>query len=887
MNHKKSIIGIILLLFIAGCSTEKNTLVTRSFHNLTSNYNIFFNGDESYKKGISRMQESYADDFTRILPIFLYGDPTIASGIAPDMETAIQKATKVITLHSITVKPEFKDGPKTGKQQSFYEQNEYNRFVPKNYLLMGKAYLHRHDYALAIETFKFILTNYHYDDIRYETQIWLARAFNETGEFLDAEDILDVLAGTSELPEKLLTDLYATVADYHMKHSDYESAIAPMTKAVETARKKYERIRYTFILAQLHQEAGDPEKASAYYRKVIQMNPSYEFSFNSRINRASVFMTGSEGSREIKEELRKMLKDEKNQEFQDQIFYALGNVSFREGDIEEALALFKISSERSISNNQQKTSSCLTIADIYYEQHNYEMADLYYDSAKVYLTDDYPDYDVIMRKTSSLSVLVQNLQVIQREDSLQRLAGMDARGRLAVIDSIIARLQRAEQEAREAEMQANQDMQYNRIALNEAQRTGFGSSADAGGSWYFYNQAAKGFGQPEFRMKWGNRKLEDNWRRSNKREISFGELEEMAQDSSGVAATGMEILSENSREFYLRDIPLTDSMMEISETRITEALYNAGTIYRNDLVDLPKSIETYQDLLDRYPGNDFTLSTYYNLYSLFREDNKPAMANFYKELIVREFPESQPAMILTNPNYASDLLAGENAVNVFYEQTYENYRQGYYERVMIDVDTAFARFEGDPILQKFRFLKVLSIGKTRDIMVFTQALDSLAKSTDDSEVAQSASDILAYIMSSDEEVKTETRKMEAEEIYRADSAGVFFYGMVFSSGVDINQLKFEFINFNLDHYPNLTFDVVHEVLPGGEIALFVRKFPDTEKAWTYADTVATDKQIFGLLDGGELRIFIISAANADILLQDGDPQKYWLFFEKHYIRYSY
>jgi tetratricopeptide (TPR) repeat protein len=882
LNQKITIIGLLFLLSFTGCSTEKNTLVTRSYHNLTSRYNIFFNGNENFQQGVKRLEDSHTDDFTRILPIFLYGDPNNASSIAPDMQTAIQKATKVITLHSITVKPEFKDGPRSEKQKEFYDRNEYNIFVPENYLMMGKAYLYQLDFHLAIETFKFILSEYHYDEIVFETQIWLARSYNELGNYDEAYDILEVLTGNTAFPDKLNTDLNVTLADHYMKQEFYERAINPMTSAVETAKKKKDRIRYAFILAQLHQEAGQMEKASEYYRKVIQMNPPYEFSFNSRIKRASVFMAGSERSKEIKDELQKMLKDDKNNDFQDQIYFAIGNVYFREGNVDEALEYYKLSSIKSVSNTQQKTSSCLTIADIYYEQQSYNLADMYYDSAKVYLNESYPGYDVIMRKTSSLGELVQNLHVAQTEDSLQRLAAMDESDRLEIIDAIIMELQRVEQLAREEEMRAMQDQQYNRMALNESQRTGF--SADQSGSWYFYNQAAKGFGQPEFRMKWGNRSLEDNWRRSNKRVINFDEIEELTQDTSAVPADQMKILSNKSREFYLQNIPFTDSMMEISHGKIMTALYNAGNIYKNELMDMPKSIATFQDLLDRYPQNDYSLSVYYNLYNLYTEETNIQMANIYKELIVSEFPESQPALILTNPNYAEDLMAEKNSVNRFYEQTYQNYKQGFYERVISDVDTALLRYNGDPLIPKFQFLKVLSIGRTQDILVFTLALDSLIATTTDQEVAESANAILAYILASDEEVKTETKKIEAEEIYRLDSTGNFYFGMILNSSVDINQLKFEIINYNLDHYPNRTFDVVHEVLQNKVIVLFVKQFPDIELSLEYSGQVVSDELISGVLGEAEYRIMIISASNADILLEDGDPEKYWLFFQKHYIR---
>lgn len=593
-------------------------------------------------------------------------------------------------------------------------------------------------------------------------------------------------------------------------------------------------------------------------------------------------MAGTDNAKEIKDELRKMLKDDKNADFKDQIYYAQGNVAFREGNVEEAIDMYKLSSAHSISNTQQKTTSCITLADIFYNRQDYEMADFYYDSAAVNLTTDYPDYEEFKLKTASLSLLVENLNIVQLEDSLQMLAGLDEASRLAVIDSIIAQLQLAEQLAREEEARAMQDQQYNRMALNQNQRSGY--AAEQGGKWYFYNNAAKGVGQPEFRMKWGTRKLEDNWRRSNKTEISFetGIGEEEGVDSTGVLAEKQKVLSSKSREFYLQDIPLNDSMMQISDRKIIDALFDAGTIYKNDLRDIPRAVVTYTDLLGRYPENHYTLNTYYNLYSIYNQENNMQLANVYKQSIVREFPESQPAQLLTNPNYAAELLAQENEVNNYYERTYQLFQQGYYDRVIRDVDTALVRFAENPLIPKFELLKVLAIGKTEEVLVFTMALDSLASTTPDPQVADMASMILAYILNSDQEVKTETQKIEAEEIYSPDTLGVFFYGLFVNNRVDLNQLKFEFINLNIDNFPNNTFDIVDETLEEGEVALYVKEFPDMTDAKDYLQLTRMNEVIRKTLEGVSYRPFIISRGNAEILLSDRVPDKYWLFFRKHY-----
>ena len=325
-------------------------------------------------------------------------------------------------------------------------------------------------------------------------------------------------------------------------------------------------------------------------------------------------------------------------------------------------------------------------------------------------------------------------------------------------------------------------------------------------------------------------------------------------------------------------------MIEISNDRIIEGLYNAGTIYKNELHDNPRAVETYQELIDRFPGNEYTLSTYYNLYRLFEEDNDFPGASIYKESIIREFPESQPAQILTNPNYISELQARENEVNDFYQLTYDMYQQGDYYGVIRNSDTAMSRYSGEPVIPKFQFLKVLAIGKTEDILIFTQALDSLANSSPDPEIAERSAEILAYILDTDRETRTETEKIQAEEIYLADSTGSFSFGLFFTGAADINQLKFEFINLNLDIYPNRTFNVVHEDLEEEVTAVLVSRFRDIDQAWEYYEHAIRTEKIFEVLEGSDYRLFIISEGNVAILLENRRANIYWLFFQKHYVR---
>jgi len=76
---------IIIFIFLVGCSTQKNTGLNRFYHALTTKYNILFNGGESFKEGINYYRKNYQDDYSRILPVFTYGDEEIASGLKPQM----------------------------------------------------------------------------------------------------------------------------------------------------------------------------------------------------------------------------------------------------------------------------------------------------------------------------------------------------------------------------------------------------------------------------------------------------------------------------------------------------------------------------------------------------------------------------------------------------------------------------------------------------------------------------------------------------------------------------------------------------------------------------------------------------------------------------------
>ncbi len=744
--------------------------MSRNYHNLVSHYNIYFNGNESFKKGVSQAEKNFQDNYTKILPLFYYSNPQIAQSVSPAMNRAIEKATKVITLHSITAKPEIKRGNLTEKQKEFYNKKEFNKWVDDNYVLMGKAYVYENKFKLAEETFKKVVTDFPDEPVHYEALIWMARAYNEEGEYRDSENILQMIGSDENMPEEYKGEYHSTSADLLIKEDKLDKAIPQLEKALGFTKSKLIRERYTYILAQLYQQTGNSEKAVENYHQVIHMNPPYEMTFSAKINMAGSYEAGSGKEREINALLQKMLKDDKNKDFQDQIYYALGKIALKEGDTARAVGNFKLSTANSVSNNNQKGMSYLELGNIYYGKPDYALAQAYYDSTLQNIDRDYEDYQNLTVKTRSLTNLVQHLRVYTLEDSLQVLARMPENERLAKIDRIISDVTKKEEEERLAKQEEMQDNQFG-MTMNRSTS----AASQSGGKWYFYNLTAKGFGQPEFRMKWGNRKLEDNWRRTNKQTLDMGEqAEETASTDSTSSKAKTTLFSNKSREFYLKDIPLSDSAMQTSDERLENALYNMGLVYRNELKDLKVATATFEEQVSRYPDGSHSLMGYYNLYEIYDQAGNTAKSNAYKNLIIRKYPDDPRAKILANPTYVQELEARQKEILDFYEKTYQAFQDNQYGDVVKNADFALQNYAGNRTIPRFRLLRALAEGGLQGKEVLKNELQKVIADYPDHEVSAYAKELIAEIYTMAPELKQADTREKAEQIYTYNPKGKLY-----------------------------------------------------------------------------------------------------------------
>lgn len=895
-------ISLFLMVSIfSGCSTEKNTRASRAFHNVTSKYNIYFNGNESVKKGIENIEQNIEDDFTRILPIYKSSDPSAAKMVKSDMENAVIKGSKLIEIHSITAKPKRRRN-RTRKYQEFASQEEFNKWIDDSYILMGKAYFYQHNFVSAINNFSYVTRKFLEEDTRHEANVWLIRSYSELGRFIEASEVIQAVQGDDSFPRKLEDELAIATADYYMKQQEYEEAIKFLNIGIKKTFWKKDKARYMYIVAQLYDEIGKHDNAADAYLAVARMNADYTMTFNAKINAAGVF-SGEGDLEKLKKELRKMLRDKKNIDFRDQIYFALGNLYFNEGDRETAIDNYKKSVSSSFRNQFQRALSAITLADIYFEDLNYIGAQSYYDSAMIIIDETYPEYETVSTKYNGLTNLVDNLMTVEREDSLQKVAGMSPTER----EQLIARLMKEEQERqRNAENLAAQGMRNQGYYRSNRYRMGMGNQ-QAGAGWYFYNPQTVSYGRVSFSQRWGKRTLEDDWRRSNKNTVSMDEMDEMAAelDSSQIVIREEDPLK---KEFYTQDLPLNDSLMAISHEKIRDALYNAGKIFKSEFSNYQRSAESFEDLNQRYPENIYLLSAYFDLYDLYELMGDRQKSEYYRDLIISQFPESKYAQFLLNPNYFNELQARTDSLNNLYQRTFRSYKSGMYRNVLSLTNSMKALKPDSLILSKIDFMGTVAQGTQTDVHEFETLLKSYVSIYPDSDPTPLANEILALIQDStladyqklvdlgyiSEEIQNEELLPENDRendefggkfTYDEDLLHYFIIAYPRENEIDLNRLKFDIANYNIDHYTKIDFDIETENLNDELALLLVRALENKEDALIYHRAIIRKAPVFKTLLDVEYVNFVASSTNYRQLLEDENPADYLKFFVKNYSRY--
>ncbi len=863
---KKNILIIFSFLIFSSaffsCSTEKNTALSRFYHNTTAYFNIYFNGYENFRNGINTIEKT-PEDYTQLLPVFKAERKDIQSAVSSDMDNAIKKAVKMIKMHSITAKPKRKEPKKgkrayklTDKEKAFYAKTEYNKYVDDAYLLIGKAHYYKGDYQGGLRSLHLIINKFRDEEVKFDALYWIARIKSADGNYSEAVNYLKLITDDQKHPERLNTDIDKCYANIYVKQKKYSEAIEKLNFIISKTKKKKDKARLKYITAQLNQKINRGDKAIKLFSEVIKMNPPYEMAFNAKINMAKAFLNSTEGSEKIRKTLNKMLNDDKNIDFQDQIYYVLAGIEKKEGNEKQAVEYYKMSAQKSISNDNQKALSYLELAEIYFKNRKYLPAGNYFDSTMSVLKTDYPDYEIISKKSKNIKELTDNLKLIIYEDSLQRISKMDSTDRLAYIENIIAKIKADELAAKNAGLSNYRSNEF---------RQGDYSQNPTAGKWYFYNPQAISIGKSEFLKLWGKRKLEDHWRRKNKQVInSEGDMEE-----EGIKQDSGRITDNKKVEYYLQDLLLTDSLIELSNQRIAKAYFNAGVVYERKMNDYPEAEKSFKTLIKRFPESDLALEAFFNLYLLnYKQLNNKPEAEKYRNIILNQYPYSKYAQILSDPNYLVKLKQNKNSIDKLYEEAYIAFKKGKYNETINKTNEAFKISEENYLTPKFLYLEGLSKGSLGNQKEMKSLLEELVKKYPKDEITPKAQDVINLLNSGKYD----------PNYYSVKKDSVYYY-IVLTNKKDTaaNIIRYLLTTYNAVTFRKENLKVDLSDLNDNQSVIQVKNFADSESAATYLNKIKSSGKLNKLPSESYIPM-IISAGNFEKLKKLPITKKYIDFY---------
>jgi TolA-binding protein len=866
-----------ITLVISGCSVEKNTGASRFYNSLISKYNIWFNGNEAYKAGVKKVKSTHRDDYSSIIPVFEYSAGESAMAAASDMERAAQKASKVIALHSITARPDEKGrrGDNT-RNDEFYNRREYNEWVDDSYILLGKAQFYQKNFMAARSSFSFASTITTDADLAREAEIWMARIQTEEGNYSEASRLLQETGVPDDFPRALKSMYYSTQADILLRQKRYGDAVVPLTRAVENTGDKDTRVRLIYLLAQVCREAGNNTLSTRYFTEVMNMNPPYDLEFNAGINLAGVADISHGDADDIMKSLNRMLRDSKNKDYLDQIYFALGELEKRMGNTDEALRYWSLSAASSTVNTHQRARSYLALASHYYLLPEYMNAWLYYDSASYVIDERFPDYDIIRSRASDLDEYAKFHSVVMTEDSLRMVAGMSTADRDALITGIIRSVQEAQTKARTGDGSDRYNMgQY----YENEQRNR--STISAEGSWYFYNQAALTFGRTEFRRRWGDRRLEDNWRRSNKARAAFANGSPSEDREEGQQADSAGVNPELTKEYYLRNVPLTDSLMELSVTKSAEALLGEGKVLATRLGDTLAAAASLEQAART--GDDPRIKTeaLYELYKLLRNSD-PARAERRRAELIAAFPDSEYALILSDPDYIRKHQEMSARAMRSYENAYQAFTEERYAETMALCSEAIGLYPEDNLIPKFMLLDAMAAGASEGQMAYKDKLDSLITKYPGTPEGKRAAEITDFLRREMPAIRIAEDTRIAEEIYHADTIQPHYVMIIAANPrANMNQIVFDVINYNLDNFAGKNYSTQGVAVDRDYIMITTGPFENAAAAAAWLRDFDPQKQIREAASAS-LTLFLISRDNLQKFREDKDRDRYAIFYGKEY-----
>lgn len=924
MTHNRQHTSFICcaMCFIAlfsACSTKKNTTSTRWWHSFNARYNTYFNGSQAFIEGNIEKEKGNKDNYTEMIPLYMVGNKQsrdIGKGL---YDRAIEKSEKTIRRHSIKAKPEWNSSKrKTAKDREWLGRREYNPFLWKAWLLLGKAQFQKGAFDEAAATFSYMSRLYHTQPMQSGlAKAWLAKCYTELGWMYDAEDVIRNMSRDS-MDFRAVKDWDYTYANYYIRQGDYQKAVPYLRKAISHERRKVQRAREWFLMGQIQNLLGNKDEAYKAFKKVVACNPPYELEFNARISQTEV-MASSNG-RQMINKLRRMAANDNNAEYLDQVYYAIGNIYMLQKDTAQAIAAYEKGNLKSVRNGIEKGVLLLTLGNIYWQKELFNDAQRCYGEAIGLLDKERPDYEELAARSKVLDELVPFTDAIHLQDSLLELSTMSEEDRLKAIDLVIDALKKKEKEERDAQliaeaeqMQQQQGADNQQSASNQQPATPIVQQGN--GQWYFYNPIAVNQGKAAFQRQWGKRENKDNWQRINQTVVSMNNQQNEDNADNPESTDNLEISDSidsqkditketkqdsvsndpHQRDYYLAQIPFSEDQKAACHEIIKDGLFHAGIIFKDKLDNLKLSEKHLIRLTDNYTDYENMDEALYHLYLLYARQNRMTMANNCLDRMQKGYPESEWTILLSDPYYKENAKFGEHIEDSLYAATYEAFKTDRYDVVKGNTRISADRFPLGENRAKFLFIEGLSLLNEGDGDHCIERLKTVVEKYPDSEVSELAGMIIKGVQ---EGRRLHGGKFDIGDIWSrrditlasdstnnvmlsAERNENFMFILAYEpDSINENQLLFEMARYNFTNFLVRNFDIVLDE-DNGLHRMRISGFLNYDEALQYARQLYADKAMAERLK--PCHNLIISENNLALIGSRFSYEDYQQFYEDTFI----
>ncbi len=902
---------------LIGCSTQKNTAQSRWWHAFNAKYNTYYNGTLAYIDGSLEKENGNKDNYTEMLPLYTVSNKNSKELGKAYYDRAIEKSEKAIHQHSIKRRPEWtKNRRKTAKDIEWLNRREYNPFLWKAWMLMGRSQFHKGDFEGAASTFSYMSRLYDTQPAIYgKARAWLAKCYIEQDWLYDAEDVIRNIQRDS-IHWRAQKEWDYTLADYYIHKGEAAQAIPYLRKVISHEMRRKQKAREWYIMGQLQASIGQRQEAYKAFKHVIRLTPPYELEFNAHISMSEVM--AKDNSKKMISKLRRMAASDNNKEYLDQVYYAIGNIYLNQKDTLQAIAAYEKGNQKATRNGIEKGVLLLHLGDLYWQRAKYSDAKRCYGEAIGLLDKDRKDYQQLSDRSKVLDELVPYTDAVNLQDSLQALAKMSEKDRNAAIDQVIANLKKkekeernrkAEEEAAQRTTNGNGNIGNNSNTTNKNRNTTTSNtSGQSSGQWYFYSPITVSQGKAQFQKLWGKRENVDNWQRINKTVVTLAmgaeEMTDEMRDSLALAAAQEDSVKQvadsavndpHKREYYLAQIPFTPEQVAESNKILKDGLFHSGVIFKDKLDNLSLSETALRRLVDDYPDYEHLDDAYYHLYLLYSRKNESAIAATYIERLKKGYPESQWTTLLTDPYYMENAKVGVHLEDSLYTVTYQAFQENRYQEVKTNAAISEKRFPLGANRDKFLFIGGLSKLNDGEVKECIADLQTVIEKYPDSRISEMAGMIvngvnagkklyggkfdLSDVWSRRSEVLNDKDSTQ-QKGFVADRNCDFALMLAYApDSINANQLLFEIAKYNFTSYMARNFDINIEEVQGLQ-RMVITGFRNYDEARQYANAVYQQPNITRLLT--KARAFVISQSNMELLGTYLSYDDYEKFYTKHF-----